>query len=68
VTTPDTTSMLITRVVLERRLGLDGSEQFTAQFTDGNGDEPSLVESLGMLELAKASALMGDCDCDEDDD
>lgn len=68
MTEPTTDKLLVTRVILERHIGADGYDEVTAEFTDGNGGEPRLVEILGMLEVAKATALMGgDCDCDEDD-
>lgn len=72
MTEPDTASLLLTRIVIERRLGDDG-DSVTAEFADNNGDQPGLVEILGMLELTKDTAIraaMGEagCDCEDCDD
>jgi len=72
MTEPDTASLLLTRITIERHLGDDG-DSVTAEFVDGQGDMPGLVEILGMLELAKDTAIrvaMGEtgCDCDDEDD
>ena len=69
VTTPDTSSLLVTHMVLKHKIDTNGESEFTAEFSNATGGEPSIVEILGMLELAKASALMGDgCDCTDVDD
>lgn len=68
MTEPATQSLLITRIVIERHIDADGSDSVTAEFEDSNGDMPSLVEVLGMLELTKDSAIRASMhDCDEDD-
>jgi hypothetical protein len=65
----DVSSLLVTRIVIEKSIDADGADQFTAEFINAAGDEPSLIEIIGMLELAKSVALNGSCDCgDEDDD
>ena len=67
MTEPATETILATRIILERRIGADGYDEVTSEFIDGAGGKPRLVEILGMLEVAKASALMGDaCDCDDE--
>ena len=69
MTTPsETASLLTTRIVIERRIAADGSDEFLVEFTDGNGDEPNPFEVRVLLEMAKEAVLMGDCDCTEDDD
>ena len=69
----DTSTFLVTRVVIERHLTPDG-DQYSFEFTDGNDGEPALVEVLGMCDLAKATAIQaqGDgfssgCDCEDED-
>ena len=70
MTTPDTASLLTTRIVIERRITARGDDEFLVEFTDGNGDDPNPFEVRVLLEMAKEAVLMGDCDCDctEDDD
>jgi hypothetical protein len=66
----DDKGMLLTRIVIERRLGEDGEDQVVASFEDREGEMPSLVEVLGMLSMTTDTALrqaMGEIP-DEDDE
>ena len=68
MTEPTTHSLLLTRITIERHIGADGADEVTAEFEDSNGDMPTLVEILGMLELTKDTAIrVGMHDCGEDD-
>ena len=72
MTTPDTAGLLVTRITLERRISPQGRDEYSAEFCDANGDTPGLVETLGMLELAKDTAIRfsmldSDCDCEDDE-
>ncbi len=64
----------VARIQIERLMMPDGDDIVSAQFDDGDdeGDMPALVELLGMLELAKDTAIRlamgGDCDHDRDDE
>lgn len=51
------TSMLTARIVIERRMNPDDGFSVTTSFEDGHDGMPNLVEVLGMLELAKDTAI-----------
>jgi len=53
----DDEGLLLTRIVIERRIGEDGEDTVTAEFVDGNGDTPRLVEILGMLSMTQDTAI-----------
>jgi hypothetical protein len=64
-------SLLVTRIVIERRIGADGEDDVMAAFEDSDGNMPGLVEILGMLELTKDTAVraaMGDMPEEHDED
>lgn len=68
--TEDDTGLLLTRIVIERRIGDDGEDAVSAEFTDAHGEMPTIVEILGLLSLSKDTAIraaMGESDCDCDD-
>lgn len=50
-------SVLLARIVIERRISDEGSYVVTSEFSDAEGNTPPIVETLGMLELAKDSAI-----------
>lgn len=63
----------VARIQIHRLITSHGDDVITAQFDDGHdeGDVPALVELLGMLELAKDTAIraaMGECDHDDEED
>lgn len=63
--------LLIARVTVERRLHEDGSDIVWSDAHDGNGDALALIETLGMLEMAKDTAIrlaMGEGPDDDDSD
>lgn len=72
MTTPDTAGLLVTRIVVERHLNADGKPVFSADFIDAGGGFPDLIELLGMLDLARDTAIRfamldSDCDCEDDE-
>lgn len=60
--------ILLTRIVLERHMSADGRDHVTAEFRDGEGDTPRLVEILGLLDLSKDTAIRACLDGDTGDD
>jgi limonene-1,2-epoxide hydrolase len=73
VTRPQPEVGIVTTRIQIHRVLLDGADVVTAEFDDGtdDGEAPGLVELLGMLEVAKATALdlatHDGCDCEEDE-
>jgi hypothetical protein len=53
----DDEGMLLTRIVIERRLSADGGDEIGVEFEDSNGDMPGLVEILGMLTMTQDTAI-----------
>jgi hypothetical protein len=53
----DDEGMLLTRIVIERRLSADGGDEIGVEFEDSNGDMPGLVEILGMLAMTQDTAI-----------
>lgn len=49
--------MLVAEIHIQRWIGKDGSDGVVASFSDNNGGTPTLVETLGMLELTKDTAI-----------
>ncbi|GAA0977515.1 hypothetical protein ENKNEFLB_02096 [Nocardioides aquaticus] len=49
--------MLLSRITVTRHIDEDGQDLFGYEAEDGSGDELSIVEILGLLELAKDTAL-----------
>lgn len=67
----DGQGLLLTRIVIERRLMDDGSDQVLASFEDSDGEMPGLVEVLGMLAMTNDTAIraaMGEDDDEDEDD
>lgn len=61
--------LLVARIVVERRLHTDGSDIVWSEAHDGDDDPLALVETLGLLELAKDTAIrtaMGEGPDEED--
>lgn len=52
----DEDGFLLARIVIERRL-IDDTDQIFAEFTDGDGETPPLVEILGMLTMTVDTAI-----------
>ena len=47
----------LARITIVRRLWEDGYDTFTVEAVSPDGDELALIESLGLLELAKMELL-----------
>jgi hypothetical protein len=63
-------SMVVSRIVVERHIMPDGSDQIWSTFDDGtdDGDVPPMVILLGMLSMARDVVLHGGLYDDRDDD
>ena len=67
---PDSGGRVVARVVIERVMMPDGTDQVHALFSDGddqNGATPAATELLGMLEMTKDAVLHGGIYDDEDE-
>lgn len=51
--------VLVGRITITTELGEDGDLCHDVEAVDGQGDDLGLMESLGMIEMAKDSLLRG---------
>lgn len=53
----DDEGLLIARIVIERRLYTDGRDLVWSEAFDTDGNGLALIQTLGMLEMAKDTAI-----------
>lgn len=54
---PAEDGLVVARITVERTLHQDGGDVVWSEATDGDGNTLGLVETLGLLEMAKDTAI-----------